>query len=233
MSMDHAPRTSLRVLTYNVRGLRDDGDAAIRVIADSDADVVCIQEAPRFLRWRSKAAAIARRSGLVVVTGGRSAAANLLLCDLRVDVLAQEDVLFTHRRRTHQRGAAVGVFALTGSRFCVVGTHLDLFPADRERHAREVLEIVDRQSVPTIVAGDINESAGEPAWEMLGARLADTSKLQPAAEKATFSTSNPRRRIDNLFADRALPVRAVRVIDTPDVRVGSDHRPVAVDIDLS
>ncbi|MET0712639.1 MAG: endonuclease/exonuclease/phosphatase family protein, partial [Jiangellaceae bacterium] len=44
---------SLRVVTYNVRSLRDDRDALVRVIRGLSADVVCMQEAPRRLRWRA------------------------------------------------------------------------------------------------------------------------------------------------------------------------------------
>ncbi|HEY2985649.1 MAG TPA: hypothetical protein VGJ38_15950, partial [Jatrophihabitantaceae bacterium] len=62
---------TLRLLCYNVRSLRDDEDAVARVIRGCEAHVVCVQEAPRFARWRSKNAALARRSGLVVVGGGR------------------------------------------------------------------------------------------------------------------------------------------------------------------
>ena len=62
----------LRVLSYNVRGLRDDRQALAEVVRAADPDVVCVQEAPRFLRWRSTCAALARTSGLVVVGGGHA-----------------------------------------------------------------------------------------------------------------------------------------------------------------
>ncbi len=64
---------TLRLLTYNVRSMRDDRAAVARVIRSAEPDVVCVQEAPRFLRWRSTCAALARTSGLVVVGGGRPA----------------------------------------------------------------------------------------------------------------------------------------------------------------
>ena len=62
--------TSLRVLTYNVRSMRDDRSALGRVISSAAPDVVLVQEAPRFARWRSLCAQLARMSGLVVVSGG-------------------------------------------------------------------------------------------------------------------------------------------------------------------
>jgi len=61
----------LRLLSYNVRSLRDDADAVGDVIRGCAVDVVAVQEAPRFLRWRSKRAALARKSGLVVASAHR------------------------------------------------------------------------------------------------------------------------------------------------------------------
>src|SRR5205823_12665874 len=89
------------------------------VIRACDADVVCIQEAPRFLRWRSKCAALARDSGMFVVTGGRTAGAMLLLARVGVDVDASYDVLLQKTPRLHQRGLAVGVVRVNGERFAV------------------------------------------------------------------------------------------------------------------
>ena len=47
---------TVRIMSYNIRSLRDDRAAVVRVIRDVDPDVVCIQEAPRFFRWRAKCA---------------------------------------------------------------------------------------------------------------------------------------------------------------------------------
>src|SRR6476661_3036669 len=76
----------LRVLTYNVRSMRDDRDALGRVIRSAEPDVVLVQESPRFLRWRSLCAELDRRINLVVVSGGRLAGANLILSSLAVTV---------------------------------------------------------------------------------------------------------------------------------------------------
>src|ERR1700722_15875969 len=104
--------TELRVLSYNVRSLRDDAQAVSTVIRSCNPDVVCVQEAPRFLRWRSKCAALARESGLVVVTGGRPAGAMLLLAALQVRVLEVADVLLSRKRGLHQRGVALATLEL-------------------------------------------------------------------------------------------------------------------------
>jgi endonuclease/exonuclease/phosphatase family metal-dependent hydrolase len=45
--------SELRVLTWNVRSLRDDVEAIGEVVRGCEPDVVAVQEAPRFARWRS------------------------------------------------------------------------------------------------------------------------------------------------------------------------------------
>lgn len=83
----------IRVLSYNIRSMRDDEDALARVIRACEPDLVFIQEAPRFFRWRKHAARLAAKSELVVLTGGAPAAGPLLLCSLRATVERTEDVL--------------------------------------------------------------------------------------------------------------------------------------------
>ena len=110
--------TALKLLCYNVRSVRDDADALARVMRAIAPDVAIIQEAPRFLRWRSKCAALARRAGLVQVAGGRTAGANLILSSLAVEVVATRDIPFSTDRNLHHRGAAMargGVSALRAS----------------------------------------------------------------------------------------------------------------------
>jgi endonuclease/exonuclease/phosphatase family metal-dependent hydrolase len=220
----------MRLLTYNVRSLRDDGAAVARVIRAARPDVVAIQEAPRFLRWRSTCAALARRSGLVVVGGGRPAAANLLMSSLAVDVESTRDVLFSKDFRLHQRGAVLAVLRLGGIRFAVAGTHLDLAEAPRLRHIAELdgaLTGFVPPEVPVIVAGDVNDQPGSPSWQRLTEARVDAD---PGG--FTYSAANPRRRIDGVFADPALTVVHAEVIDSPDVTIASDHRPVVVELAL-
>lgn len=227
--------TTLRLLTYNVRSLRDDRDAVARTINAARPDVVCVQEAPRFLRWRTRCADLARRSGLVVVTGGRTAAGNLLLCQIGVQVEHAANLLLSATPGRHRRGAAVAVFRLRGLRFAVVGTHLDLDAAARVRHARELLDRLPAvgvpPTVPLIVAGDVNEEPGQPAWSLLAEELADAAAAVGAGQP-TFSTRSPRRRIDGIFADRRVPVRSCTVIESPDATSGSDHHPVLAELEL-
>jgi endonuclease/exonuclease/phosphatase family metal-dependent hydrolase len=229
------PVPTLRLLTYNVRSMRDDKAAVARVIRSAAPDVVCVQEAPRFLRWRSKCAALARTSGLVVVGGGRPAGANLILSTLGVDVLSSADVLFSKDPGLHQRGTAIAVMRLRGSTFAVAGTHLDVRPEPRLRHVGELRAAIAAHvgpDVPAVVAGDINDHPGSAPWQALADAWPDVFAAVGSGPGFTSPARAARQTIDGVFADpRATPVSA-RVLEQPDVRIASDHLPVLVELDL-
>jgi endonuclease/exonuclease/phosphatase family metal-dependent hydrolase len=205
-------------MTWNVRSLRDDAAGVARVLREAAPDVVLVQEAPRLWRWRSACARLARTSGLVVVTGGRPAAGNLVLCSMRVRVVSTRDVLLPRVPRLHRRGAATAVLEVDGRRLSVLGTHLDLDAVARVASARQL-----RKSSYDVIGADVNEEPGGPAWAELSAGLVDVAEgLGP-----TFSVANPRRRIDGLFVAPSLrPVR-VEVLDCGPV---SDHFPIVADL---
>ena len=228
--------TTLSVLSYNVRSLRDGREGAAEVIRYASPDVACIQEAPRFFRWRSRCAALARRSSMVVVAGGGGAAhGNLLLCNLAVDVERTATISLSHRPRTHRRAATVAVCRKGGSRFALVGTHLDLAAPDRLKHVYELfakLHEVIGADVPVVLGGDVNESPGDPAWAVLASRLRDAYATAGDGPATTFPASAPRTQIDGVFADRSLRIRDCRVLDEPPVATASDHRPVLATVEL-
>jgi endonuclease/exonuclease/phosphatase family metal-dependent hydrolase len=226
---------ALRLLSYNVRSTRDDRAALARVIASAEPDVVCVQEAPRFLRWRSKCAALARTSGLVVVGGGRRAGANLIMSALRVDVEAIHDVAFSTDPGLHHRGAAIAVLSIGGSRFAVAGTHLDVKPEPRLRHVGELHAAIARlvpEAVPVAVAADVNDRPGSRVWQALTESRADAFASAGTGNPFTSTASRPHQTIDGVFVDPAITISSARVLDGPDVMAASDHRPLLVELEL-
>jgi endonuclease/exonuclease/phosphatase family metal-dependent hydrolase len=227
--------TAVRVLSYNVRSLRDDRAAVARVIRSARADVVCVQEAPRFLRWRSKCAALARTSGLVVVGGGRPAAANLIMSTLAVDLVSTADVLFSRDAGLHRRGAAIAVLSRGGARFAVAGTHLDLRAGPRLRHVGELHAAIEAHvppEVPVIVAGDVNDGPGSPSWAALAEHRTDALSTVPGGPPFTSTAGDPHQTIDGIFVDPALRITAVEVLTHPQAADASDHLPVLVEVEL-
>jgi endonuclease/exonuclease/phosphatase family metal-dependent hydrolase len=214
----------LRVLSYNVRSLRDDRRAVAEVIRSVDPDVVCLQEAPRFWRWRSKCAELARRSGLLYVNGGRTTGGVALLVNLRVDVLEAHEGLLTKHPRLHQRGLAAAVVSRSGARLLVASAHLGLDAAERRGHAAEVLDLLGRLPAgPTVLTGDLNEPPGSPAWTVF-----QDGGLRDVAPGSgpTFPAVAPRKRIDAVLASEDVGLTDYRVVDSGGVQRASDHRPV-------
>lgn len=217
---------SLRVLSWNVRSMRDDVDALVAVIRDTAPDVVCVQEAPRFFRWRTRCAELARRSGLLVVSGGRPAGDCLLLAHIRVEVRDAHAERLTRTPGLHRRGLAHARVRADGAELVVASAHLGLRTDERLRHAAEIAALLSPYSLPVVLGADVNEQPGELAWELLSARW-------PAAPAlgGTFTSRSGGRQIDGVFTD--LPVRSASVLTGPLVQRATDHRPVLVDLEPS
>jgi endonuclease/exonuclease/phosphatase family metal-dependent hydrolase len=211
----------VRVVSWNVRSLRDSSSGVAAALRALEADVVLVQEAPRLLGWRVAGARLARRAGLRRAAGGRPGAGNLLLVGPRVVVRDARAVLLPRRRGLHRRGAVLGSLEVGGLGLAVVGTHLDLDPAARLDSARRVRALAPDGAL--VVGADVNETAGEPAWEVLAAGLVDAGR----ALGPTFPARAPHRRIDALLVDPALHVVAAQV---PATGLVSDHLPVVVDL---
>ncbi|MBE1535162.1 endonuclease/exonuclease/phosphatase family protein [Actinomadura algeriensis] len=232
--------TSLRVMSYNVRSLRDDPAAVARVVRAVRPDVLCLQEVPRFRGWRGKRRRLARDCG-TAVAAGRRACGLAVFAAPHVRRAAREFHLLSPERGLHRRALAIAVLEIGGTRFVAASTHLDLAAEPRLRHVREVLDLLDRAreryGAPVVLAGDVNEEPGGPAWSLLADRLRDGHAVAPAGETPTFSARNPRRRIDGIFADPDVDVAGCgvpgdEVAPTADYTAATDHRPVMADLRL-
>ena len=221
--------SEIRVLSYNIHGLRDDVDAVSAVIRELAPDVVCIQEAPRFLRWRSKRAAIAREAGLVVATADRPAGL-MLMTALRAKVVSTHFTLLSKRERLHQRAVCSAVVEVGGTHWHIATLHFSLSDEERRVHLPEVWRALDVEAAgdgPVVLAGDINEEPGGPVWAELSTRLTDAWAVNGSGDGHTFSAKSPHKRIDGIFVDSSVEVVECRAVtDVAGVQVASDHVPV-------
>ncbi|HEU5034424.1 MAG TPA: endonuclease/exonuclease/phosphatase family protein [Mycobacteriales bacterium] len=232
--------SELRLLTYNVRSLREDREAVAAVVRACRPDVVTIQEAPRTLRWRSKRAALARMSGLVVATADRPGGL-MVMTSLAVSVRSTSFALLPKTPDLHQRAVCIADVSLRGVDWRIVSTHLSLDADERRRHLPSLWSAIDPagpaasgvNSALLVVGADVNEDPGGPVWASLTERLQDAfadNSGRVDREGLTFSTRNRRRRIDGIFVDRRVEVVECRVVtDVPDaatVRAASDHYPL-------
>jgi hypothetical protein len=141
--------TPLRLLSVDARSLGRDRAALSRVITAAGCDVVCVHGGPHLPRWRAITAEVARRAGLVVVTGGRPAGANLLLSTLGVDVAAVQDLRLPGGSRLAAPGAALGALRLRGTDFVLGCATLTGDAPERRAQARKL-----RAAIDTLVPGD-------------------------------------------------------------------------------
>ncbi|MFF4869136.1 endonuclease/exonuclease/phosphatase family protein [Streptomyces sp. NPDC000961] len=220
----------LRVLSYNVRSMRDDEDALARVIRACAPDVVFVQEAPRFFRWRKHAARLAAKSDLVVLSGGATAAGPLLLCSLRATVERTEDVLLPLTPGLHRRGLATAVVRFAGARVGLISCHLSLRKDERYAQAGLVLDRVAALGTPhVLVGGDLNERPGGPAFTRLTRKLRDGWAEAPWGGEHTSIPEDPHQRIDAVLATPGVEFLGCGVptgLDPADLRAATDHLPV-------
>ncbi|MFD5427879.1 endonuclease/exonuclease/phosphatase family protein [Streptomyces sp. NPDC127084] len=223
----------VRVLSYNIRSLRDDEDALARVIRACRPDLVFIQEAPRFFRWRKHAARLAAKSELVVLSGGATAAGPLLLCSLRATVEHTEDVLLPLTPGLHRRGFATAVVRFGRARVGLLSLHLSLNAAERYAQAGLLLERLGDMEVPhAVAAGDVNEQPDGPGFRRLAAELQDCRRVRPWGGEHTFTTAAPHKRIDAVFATPGIEVLGCGVptdhhgVSAADLKAATDHLPV-------
>ncbi|MPY57659.1 endonuclease/exonuclease/phosphatase family protein [Streptomyces spongiae] len=223
----------IRVLSYNIRSMRDDTEALARVITACAPDLVLIQEAPRFFRWRKKLARLAAASHLVTLSGGATASGPALLCSLRATVERTEDVLLPRTPGLHRRGFATAVVRFGGARLGVLSCHLSLQKDERYEQGGMLLDRLAGMGVEHAIAGgDLNERPNGRTFKRLTADLQDCWETAPWGAEHTFTPDDPRRRIDAILATRGVEVLGCGVplgqpgITETDLRAATDHLPV-------
>jgi endonuclease/exonuclease/phosphatase family metal-dependent hydrolase len=220
---------TLRIVSYNIHGQRDDQAALDEVVRDLAPDVLVLQEAPRRFRWRQHCAALARRFRLVYAVGGLPALGNLILVDLRVSVEHTWCLRFPLTPGRLMRGAAVARCAVAGRRFVVAGSHLSTDPLERPTQARRLRQELATEDDPLVLALDVNDEPESETWKVLADGLVDAGA---GPGTPTFPALDPRRRIDTVLVDPRLPVTAHRVVDAPVARRASDHLPVLTELTI-
>ncbi|MGK5642165.1 endonuclease/exonuclease/phosphatase family protein [Streptomyces sp. URMC 126] len=232
-SSTEADASVVRVLSYNIRSMRDDVGALARVIRACAPDVVCVQEAPRFFRWRKAAARLARASGLVYVTGGATASGPMILSTLRPHVEHAEDVLLPRTPGLHQRGLATAVLRFGRARLGVVSCHLSIRDGERYAQGRLVLSRLAALGVPHgVVAGDLNDRPDGRTFGLLAGELQDGWAVKPWGREHTTRLGDPLQRIDAVFASGGVEVLGCGVpmglpgVSEADLRAATDHLPV-------
>jgi endonuclease/exonuclease/phosphatase family metal-dependent hydrolase len=252
--------SSVRLVTFNIHhGVGDDGrhDLArlARLLADADADVICLQEVDRHFGDRSEdvdqALLLARGLDMELVWApsidrphadpatGRRQYGNALLA--RLPVLVHK--VHPLPGGGEPRSALRALVALDGAPLWVTTTHLSSrSAADRAAQAAAVAALHPGPAEPGVVVGDLNASADAPELAALRERFTDAWRAASARtdQAGTFSlhrneglthpARRPRTRIDQVWVSPGVAVRDAAVLDSAGA---SDHHPLVVDLDVS
>lgn len=235
-TLDRSGRAALNVVSYNIRhgrGMDDRVDItrAAGVLRSLMPDVVGLQEVDVGVERSGRvdeAAELGRLVGLqhsfgafFDYQGGQYGMAILS----RYPIRRSESVRLPDGNEPRV-ALAVEVDHPTIGRLMIVNVHFDWVADDSFRFAQatRLTAFLDSLTIPFVLLGDFNDTPGSRTLALFQARAFEAKK--PSNDHFTFSSTNPEKEIDFIFAApaRRWTAGAVRVIDE---RVVSDHRPVA------
>lgn len=219
----------LRVLVWNLRGLRAGVTAARAVIEREEPDLLLLTEVGRTgFRLRR----LARSLGLEVASGlrvWRRGIANAVLAREPWRIVSAGLVMLPRLGGSHRRGVVPAVVGRSGRRMTAAALHLGLSPRERAEHARLIADRLPTFRRPILLGGDLNEPSSDPAVTWLSDRLWDAFEVAGIPPGETFPAGDPRARIDYLFVSDGVHVVSARVGSASQA---SDHLPLVVDLEL-
>lgn len=223
---DHRP---LRVATYNLRGLKDDGDVAAQVVRRIDPDVLLLQEVPRYPGSSYAVAAFARGAGMLWSGRTRLVSGTSLMTSLRVISSDSQDRRLRVGLRENPRSYTVAQVSFPGTPdVTVVSVHLPLVEEQRVEHAATLLgEVAAGHDAPVVLGGDLNEDQTGPAWGTVAAHLQEVTQ-----DGATFPAARPQHRLDAIFSrgHRSAVPGDPTLLEGMPLAAATDHLPVWVDL---
>jgi len=241
--------TVLKAISWNIhRGRGEDGvvdptrtaDVLLREVAGHGTDLLVLQEADEeqaphrgFLDLRRIETATGLRHVHEDPARRWSAESHgfLGVFFLAGPAVEIDDVALLDLPGHCHRGAVVLDLRKDGRPLRVVGTHLSLSQILRIVQMRTLGQhLFRREARPTILCGDLNEWRpwGGLAFSrfVLGERFAGPAR-------ATFPVRRPVLPLDRFLAAGGAKVLHARVLDGVGIRMASDHRPLAAEIEIA
>lgn len=233
MTSDGAAPAILRVVTWNVRSLRDDEAVVLHSLVRLRPQVVMLQETPRFWRGDRRLASLAARARLRVVCGGAKAHGVAVLAAPEVTVDQTNLTTLSRTPKLHRRDVVLADVCVGGARLVVGSLHLGLSHAERVRHVAEVARLLRDvvPGAPCVIGMDTNEAPGGGVSASGAATWGLREVLVDAPNAAaTYPASSPRTRIDQIWVTPQVGVRRAGVPQLPVLERGSDHLPVVAEL---
>ncbi|WP_448615943.1 endonuclease/exonuclease/phosphatase family protein [Modestobacter sp. URMC 112] len=254
------PPIPVRLLSFNVhhgvgRDGRHDLPRLARLLADTDADVICLQEVDRHYGERSEhvdqGLLLSRALDMQLAWGpaidrptpgpggDRQQYGNALLS--RLPILISD--VHPLPGGGEPRSALRTLVELDGGALWVTTTHLSPgSDADRAAQAATLAGLHDEPMETGVLVGDLNADAGAPeldvlrerftdAWQLARARSDQAGRWSLRADQGlTHPARHPRVRIDQVWVSSGVAVRDAQVLDGADC---SDHNPLLVDLEIT
>lgn len=230
---------TIRVASYNIRKAigtdrRRVPERVIDVLNEVDADIFALQEADR--RFGVRSAALPpwllesispyKPVPLNVHVDSMGWHGNAIL--VRKDAeIGTHDVL--HLPCLEPRGATMAEVTLARTKLRIFGMHLDLSGLWRRKQAAAVIHAAGiRNSMPTVLMGDLNE------WGAERGCLADFARHYSFAPCGrSFHARRPVARLDRIMHCNALELVNSGVHESAAARRASDHLPIWAEFRLS
>lgn len=224
---------TLKVLTYNVAHFGLDKAGVMKVLTDSDADIICLQEACRPEAQKQTGEALCREmKGYHYVSGS----SNMILSRHTITLVRSVDV--PTKWPTKEFPEALVETPLGKVR--VMSVHLEpswvsSFPPNMAEYVPTIAKVVsDRRAQidivlaamrpskePIVLAGDFNGPASSESIQRLGAYFTDCYGATEKGFGNTLMAKYPYKRIDYVWTRNLIPI-STEVLDS----TASDHCPV-------
>ncbi len=233
--------TAIRIVTYNIHHAEGtdgklDLDRIARVILSERADIVCLQEVDQGCGRTNGIDMPAELAKLLDMEmrfghnlefdGGKYGNATFA----RFPVVSSENIVLPFPGKGERRGCLRVRVRVHDAEVDVYNTHFDLLAESRRMQANALIERMG--DTPSVLAGDLNETADGPALSILQSRLTDSFSRKAGAPESTLPGDEPGRRIDFILLSNTLRVLSSRVVDTPEARLASDHLPYVAEVSL-
>ncbi|RNJ62540.1 MAG: endonuclease [Porphyrobacter sp. IPPAS B-1204] len=223
----------IKLASYNIhKGVgtdrKRDPARILKVLAEVDADIVCLQEAD--LRFGTRASVLPRflieshtdyvPVPLDVQHDSMGWHGNAILVRSGITVESHDII---HIPCLEPRGVVTATVDIGGVSLSVFGMHLDLSGLWRVRQARAIAALGDaaRAERPTVLMGDINEwRANAGCFREFGRHF---TVLDPGP---SFHSQRPIGRLDRIMHCDRLRVEACGVHRSALAATASDHLPV-------
>ena len=235
--MSHTSRhpDTIRIASYNIHKAvgtdrRRSPERIISVLAEIDADIVVLQEAD--MRFGARSAALPsamlelhsayRPAPLNIHSDSIGWHGNAVLIRKSAEIL-RSDII--HLPCLEPRGAVLAEIRFGGLDLRIFGMHLDLSGLWRRRQASAIIHAHGlMHSLPTIMAGDLNE------WSATRGCLADFARHFHFADTGkSFHARQPVARLDRIMHCAQLNAAGAGVHDSLLARRASDHLPIWAD----